>query len=123
MNTTKFLNLPTAPTCSRQNHIAITILCVPLPLHFNFLLLLILLLPPDSHYYSDLSFIQPVSPSCFQSIQPTSLFMSSINNFNVLFLTLSERSRQRRACGTVLIKSTAVYNNSLSLHMHSPLIH
>lgn len=67
--------LPTAPTCSRQNHIAITIPCVPLPLHFNFLLLLILLLPPDSHYYSDLSFIQPVSPSCSQSIQPTPLFM------------------------------------------------
>lgn len=36
MNTTKFLNLTTAPACSSQNHISMTVPCVPLSFHLDF---------------------------------------------------------------------------------------
>lgn len=86
-NTTKFLNLTTAPMCTSQNHMALTIPCAPLSSlsilssysswpsgHLSF--------PPESHYYGDLRLTQ--------SGQPMPWSWSSTDSFGVRFLTLWE---------------------------------
>lgn len=57
------------PTCSSQNHTAVTMPCVPLSLHLDFSFLLILrppLTPSHTHCDGNPCLPQPVSPPCFQ---------------------------------------------------------
>ena len=120
-NTTKFINLTTAPTCNSQNHAAMTILYVPLSLHVNFLLLLIFR-PPSPPSGPSLSWPSVPSPANFSSMFPVTMahcpvLWSSIDSFGGLFLTLLEGSRGR-ACGAVFIEST-VMSQAFTFTHHS----
>lgn len=98
LNTPKFLNLTTAPAFSSQNHIAVTSFSVSLSLHLDFFQLI--LWPPFTPSRQSLLWWSALDPASFSfnvSSQSSShpCLWSSIDSFDVLYLTLSGESRGR----------------------------
>lgn len=106
MNTTKFLNLTTAPTCSSQSHIAMRVPCVSLSLHLAVWFLLVL---------SQL--LLSISPQS----SPHLCSRSSMDGFHVLFLTF-----QKEAGGGLVGQCLKVSSSGWfcprphTTHAHSP---
>ena len=97
MNTRKFLNLTTPSTCGSQNLIALIVPYVPLPFrlvsyscwssgHCS--------LPPDRHYLVTSTFSNQCLLRLSNPSSPPPCTRSSIDSFNILFLTCRKEAEE-----------------------------